>query len=187
MLYSNRKQSRQQQMPCYLLLLLFPQLYLWGSPFWERFLHMWPYFNSSHWGNHIPSSWMVHARCVFVAGIHTFRTWMSGSFEFVQWNSCVNRLDLSLYYIPRVLGGMESETVLTPREKSPLLEKFSSEEDQTHNAASSRAACPTHYQQAIPAPPCYQMVVFQTGKDSLLVSKIKYQVVSDFNRCHDRF
>ena len=40
--------------------------------------------------------------------------------------------------------------MLTPREKSPLPEKFSSEEDGTHDAASSRTASPTHYQPAIP-------------------------------------
>ena len=45
-------------------------------------------------------------------------------------------------------GGMESEPMLTPREKSPLPEKFS-QEDRTHDAASSRTASPTHYQQAI--------------------------------------
>ena len=52
----------------------------------------------------------------------------------------------------RVWGKWSLEPMLTPREKSPLLEKFSSEEDRTHNAASSRTASPTHYQQAIPAP-----------------------------------
>ena len=30
----------------------------------------WFFFLSNHWGSHIPSSWMVHAGCVFVAGIH---------------------------------------------------------------------------------------------------------------------
>ena len=33
--------------------------------------------------------------------------------------------------------------MLSPREKSPLPEKFSSEEDRTHIAASSRTASPT--------------------------------------------
>ena len=47
---------------------------------------------------------------------------------------------------------MESEPKLTPREKSHLQEKFSSEEEGTHDTASSRTASPTHYQQAIPAP-----------------------------------
>ena len=47
--------------------------------------------------------------------------------------------------------GMESESVITPREESPLPEKISMEEDRTHDAA-SRTANPIHYQQAIPAP-----------------------------------
>ena len=42
--------------------------------------------------------------------------------------------------------------MLTPREKSPLPEKFSSEEDRINDAASSRTASPGHYQRAIPAP-----------------------------------
>ena len=29
---------------------------------------------SNHRGCHIPSSWMVHAGCVFAAGIHSSRT-----------------------------------------------------------------------------------------------------------------
>ena len=40
---------------------------------------------------------MVHAGCVFVAGIHLSRTLMSGSFESVRWNAGVHRWDLSLY------------------------------------------------------------------------------------------
>ena len=39
-----------------------------------------------------------------VAGIHPSGTSMSGSFESVQWNACVLRLDLGLYSPPRVLG-----------------------------------------------------------------------------------
>ena len=31
-------------------------------------------FESNHWGSHIPSLWMVHAGCVFVAGIQLSRT-----------------------------------------------------------------------------------------------------------------
>ena len=48
---------------------------------------------------------------------------------------------------------MESEAMLTPREKSLQPEKFSPEEDQTQAAASGRTASPTHYQPAIPTPP----------------------------------
>ena len=48
---------------------------------------------------------------------------MSGSFESVRWNACVHRLDLALYSHPKEFGGMESEPMLTPREKSPLPEE----------------------------------------------------------------
>ena len=48
-------------------------------------------------------------------------------------NACVDRLDLGLYSHPKEFGGMESEPMLTPREKSPLPEKFSSEVDGTHD------------------------------------------------------
>ena len=60
--------------------------------------------------------------------------------------------DLTSVYslIRKSFGGMESEPMLTPREKSPLPEKFSSE--RTHDAASSRTASPTHYQQPILVP-----------------------------------
>ena len=52
-----------------------------------------------------------------------------------------------------ILGGMESEPMLTPRENSPELpENVFPEEDQTHDAASSRTESPTYYQRAIPAP-----------------------------------
>ena len=73
---------------------------------------------------------------VFVAGIHPSRTCMSGSLESVRWNACVHRLDLGLYSHP-------SEPMLTPREKSPILEKFSPEKDRTHDSASSSTLSPT--------------------------------------------
>ena len=53
---------------------------------------------------------------------------MSRSFESVRWNACVPRLDLGLYFHPKEFWGMESESVLTPRGKFTLPEKFSSEE-----------------------------------------------------------
>ena len=59
---------------------------------------------------------MLHAGCVFVAGIHPSRTWMSGSFKSMQWSAHVHRLDFILSS-ERVLG--ESQLMLTPREKSP--------------------------------------------------------------------
>ena len=48
---------------------------------------------------------MVHAECVFVAGIHPSRTWMSGSFESVPWNACVHWLDLDYTLIQKCIGG----------------------------------------------------------------------------------
>ena len=56
----------------------------------------------------------------------------------------MHRVDLCLYSYLKEFLGMESEPMLTPREKSPLQEKFSLEENQTHNAASHRTANPTH-------------------------------------------
>ena len=53
--------------------------------------------------------------------------------------------------IQKSFGGLESEPMLTPRGKSPLPEKFSSDEDRTHNAASSRTASP-HYQLSYSGP-----------------------------------
>ena len=47
--------------------------------------------------------------------------------------------------IQKSFGGMESEPMLIPREKTPLLEK-SSEEDRIYDAASLRTVCPMQYQ-----------------------------------------
>ena len=62
--------------------------------------------------------------------------------------------DYTSVYTPiwKNLGGMESEPMLTPREKSSLPEKFSSEEDHSHDVASHMTVNPKHYQQAIPEP-----------------------------------
>ena len=54
--------------------------------------------------------------------------------------------------IRKSFWGFESEPMLTPREKSSLPEKFSPEEDQTHDAASSRTASPTHNQLSYSGP-----------------------------------
>ena len=58
-----------------------------------------------------------------------------------------------------VLVEMESETMLTPREKFLLPEKSSSEEDRTQDAT-SRTASPTHYQPSYTGP--------ESGTDSSL-------------------
>ena len=96
---------------------------------------------------------MVHAGCVFVAGIHPSRTWMSGSFESVRWNACVHRLDLHLYSHQKQFLGNGVRTLVNSKGKITTKgKKFSPEKDRTHNTASSTRRSPTHYQQAIQAP-----------------------------------
>ena len=94
-----------RQNSCKENLLLRSQLFLWVSPFLVRFLCMWPFLNPTIEVVTILSSCMVHAGCVFVSGNHPFRTWMSGSFESMQWNACVHRLDLGLYSHPKEFLG----------------------------------------------------------------------------------
>ena len=96
----------------FLLLLRSPAISL-GFTILVRFLRMWP-FLSNRWGSHIPSSWMVHAGCVFVASIHWPRSWMSRSLEPVWWNACEHRLDLGLYSYPKEFFGNGVRTHVNP-------------------------------------------------------------------------
>ena len=100
-----------------------PQLYLWGSPFLVRFLHNYmTVFN--------PTIEVVTFRfrgwCVlgvFVAGNHPSKTWISGSFESELECMCAQTRPRFILSSKRVFwGGMESETMLTPRENFPLPE-----------------------------------------------------------------
>ena len=75
---------------------------------------------------------------------------MSGYFESVRWNACVQRLDLGFSLIRKSFGGMESGPMLTPREKIPST--GGSEEDRTRDAASRRTASPTHYRLSYSGP-----------------------------------
>ena len=66
-------------------------------------LHIGPFFlQSNHRGSHILSSWLVHAGCAFVTGIHPCRTLRAGSFESVRWNACVHKLGLFILSYERV-------------------------------------------------------------------------------------
>ena len=47
---------------------------------------------------------------------------MSGYFESVLWNACVDTLNLSLYSHPKEFQEMDSEPMLNPRVKCPLPE-----------------------------------------------------------------
>ena len=77
----------------------------WVGGGWGGYFCICDHFWSNHRGSHILSSWMVLAGYVFVAGIHQSPTWMSGSFETVQWNAGVHRQDLGLSSHSRVFFG----------------------------------------------------------------------------------
>ena len=101
---------------------------------------------------------MVRAGCVFVAGIQPSRTWMSGSFESLRWNAGAHRQDQGLYSHPKeLIGEMESEPMLTPREKSPLPEAQRRFQRATLHHAGQRAQHTTDW--AIPDP----VIAFSTA------------------------
>ena len=104
-----------------LLLLRSPALSLGFIILGEIFLNNYTtiFLIQLNWGSRIPSSWMVHAGCVFGTGIHLSRTWMSGSLEFVWWNACVHRLDIGLYSHPKEFGEY-SQNPCKLQGKSPL-------------------------------------------------------------------
>ena len=67
---------------------------------------------------------MLHAWCVFVAGIHPSRTWMSGSFESVQWNAHVHRLDLGLHFHPKEYFREWNQNPFYLQGKNPLYRRL---------------------------------------------------------------
>ena len=67
---------------------------------------------------------MVHAGCVFGAGIHLSKTCMSGSFVSVWWNACVHRQDLGLYSHPKELLGNGVRTQVNSKGKIPSIGKI---------------------------------------------------------------
>ena len=68
---------------------------------------------------------------------------MSGSFESVRLNACVQRQDLSFYSHLKEFWGNGVRMHVGYKEKIPLPEIFSPEEYQTHDTASNRTASPT--------------------------------------------
>ena len=90
--------------------------------------------NPNHRCSHIQFSWMMHVGCVFVAGFHLSRTWMSGSFEFVWWNACAHRLDLGLSSHPKQFLGNGVRTHVSSKRRIPST--GGSEEGWTCNIAS---------------------------------------------------
>ena len=138
-----------------------PQLDLWDSPFWENSLRMSPFSN--------PTIEVVTFRlrgwCMlgvfllpaFIRLGHECQDLLSpcdGMHVFTDQTSVYTLTRKRVFFggVGGGGGGMESKPMLTPREKSPLPEKFSSKEDGTHDAASSSTASPTHYQLSYPGP-----------------------------------
>ena len=80
----------------------------------------------------------------FVASIHPFRTWMSGSFKSVQWNTCVHRLDIDLYSHPQEFWENRVRTHVNSKGKK-IPSARGSEEGWSQDAAWCRTGSPTHY------------------------------------------
>ena len=83
-----------------LLFLLCFQLYFWGSLFFGEIFTYVVGFQSNQRGGHILSSWMAPAGCVLVVRIQPSRTRLSASFESIGWNACVHRLNFFLFSHP---------------------------------------------------------------------------------------
>ena len=67
---------------------------------------------------------MVQAGCVFVAAIHSSRSWTSGSFESLWWNICVHRQDLGIHSHPKELWANGVRTHLNSKGKIPSTGKI---------------------------------------------------------------
>ena len=88
-------------------------------------------------------------------------------------------LDLGLYSHPTEFWGDGVRTHVNSKGKILSTRKFSSEEDRTHGAASSKTAIPTHYQRAIPAP----ILKFERESTSVCVLRhtgVRRRKVSDY-------
>ena len=75
---------------------------------------------------------------------------MSGSFESVQWNACVHRLDLGLYSHPKEFGGNGVRNHVNSKGKVPS--SGGSGEVRTRDTASRRTGSPTVYQLSYSGP-----------------------------------
>ena len=76
---------------------------------------------------------------------------MSGSFESVQWNACVHRLDLDLNSNQKEFLGNGVRTHFNSKGKIPST--GNSGKDRTRNTASCRTASPTYYRLSFSCPP----------------------------------
>ena len=93
------------------------QLDLWGSPFWVRFLSMRPFSNPTI----EVVTFSLHGSCMLgVFLLPAFTRLGHESQDLLSPCDGMHRLDLGFYSHLKEFGGMESEPMLTPREKNPL-------------------------------------------------------------------
>ena len=143
-----------------LLLLLCSQLNLCGSPFLERFLPIWlfsKYVTTEIVTFHLPGWCMLGVLLLpaFTCLGHECQDfWVSAI-----WNACVHNLDLGLHSHPKDLYGMESEPMLTPKEKSWMPLRGWTRDDVPH-----RIASPTHYQLRYSSP-CFNTQISSSWKE----------------------
>ena len=105
-----------------LLLLLCSPVYLWGLPFRWDFCEC-DFFQSNHWSSHNESSWMVHAGCVFVAGIHPSK--MSARMFWVCAMECMYAKIIPWFTLSSErISGKWVRTHVTSKGKIPLTGKI---------------------------------------------------------------
>ena len=126
-----------------------PQLYLWGSPFWVRFLWVWPFLN--------PTIEVVIFRlCGWcMMGVFLLLTFTRLGHECqdllsLGWIACVHRLDLSLYsHLEEFWGNGIRNHV---NSKGNIPSTGGSEEGWSRNAAFCRTVNPAHYRLSYSGP-----------------------------------
>ena len=134
------------------LFLLQSQLYLWGSPFWVRFLRMWPFFNPTT----LAATFCLQEWCMLGVFLlpafnylrHECQDLWVRVMEYM-YTQTRSRFILELSFERN--SGMESEPMLTAREKSPLPEAHRRVEPATLHQAGQPTQHTTHW--AIPACP----------------------------------
>ena len=103
-----------------IILLLPSQLYLWGSPFWVRFFRTWPFLNPTiEVVTFCLRGWCMLGVFLVLASTHL---WHECQIFWVCAMECMCAQTRPRFILSsdRVLGGMESEPMLSWREKSPL-------------------------------------------------------------------
>ena len=108
--------------------------------FWVRFLRMWPFFN--------PTIKVVTFRlCGWcVLGVSLLQTFTHLGHESMRWKCmCAQTRPRFILSSERVLGGMEFEPMLTPRQKSPPPENFPRGGSSPRRCGQQAQTLPTSY------------------------------------------